>query len=108
VANAVQANLRAALAPSLPSGHEVFNVAAGQRTSLVELFEAIRQTLSLQLGRELAAKPAFRDFRAGDVRHSLADISKAQKLIGYLPTHDVQAGLKAAIGWYVGFVPAQS
>lgn len=108
VDNAVQANLRAALTPSLPSGHEVFNVAAGQRTTLAELFEAIRRTLSTQLDREFSAQPTFRDFRAGDVRHSLADISKAGKLIGYQPTHDVQAGLKAAINWYVGFVPAQS
>jgi UDP-N-acetylglucosamine 4-epimerase len=101
VDNAVQANLRAALTSSLPSGHEVFNVATGQRTTLVELFEAIRQTLSEQLGRNLSAVPSFRDFRAGDVRHSLADISKAQKLTAYQPTHDVQAGLDAAIKWYV-------
>jgi UDP-N-acetylglucosamine 4-epimerase len=106
VANAVQANLRAALAPTLPSGHEVFNVAAGRRTTLLELFGEIRARLSQLLGTQLVAEPGFRDFRAGDVRHSLADVSKAARLLGYAPTHDVNAGLEAAMAWYVAFIRA--
>jgi len=101
VANAVQANLLAALVPSLPTAHEVFNVAAGRRTTLMELFEAIRVSLEGHLGRSLPAEPQFREFRPGDVRHSLADISRAERLLGYAPTHDVEAGLEAAMRWYV-------
>jgi UDP-N-acetylglucosamine 4-epimerase len=49
----------------------------------------------------VVSSPAFADFRAGDVRHSLADISKARTLLGYEPMHDVRAGLREAVGWYV-------
>jgi len=101
VANAVQANVRAGLVASLPSGHEVLNVAVGDRTTLLELFDAVRAALSASLGRTVDAQPVFRDFRAGDVRHSLADVSKASRLIGYAPTHDVRAGLALAMDWYV-------
>jgi len=45
-------------------------------------------------------KPCYRDFRAGDVRHSQADISKARRLVGYAPTHRVEQGLDAALDWY--------
>lgn len=108
VANAVQANLRAALVGTLPSPHEVFNVAAGARTTLLELFEAIRRTVAQAepalSARVAAVAPAFREFRAGDVRHSLADVSRAHEVLGYQPTHDVERGLREAIGWYLGFV----
>jgi UDP-N-acetylglucosamine 4-epimerase len=49
----------------------------------------------------------YRDFRAGDVRHSLADITKAQKLLGYVPTHNIQEGLDIAMPWYVDFFNKQ-
>ncbi len=108
VANAVQANLRAGLVESLPAPHEVFNVAVGERTTLLELFEAIRRAL-VAADPGLAAKltgvePRFRDFRAGDVRHSLADVGSARRLLGYAPTHRLDEGLADAIGWYVGYV----
>jgi len=45
-------------------------------------------------------QPVYREFRAGDVRHSLADISKAQRLLGYAPTHDIEGGLALAMDWY--------
>lgn len=106
VANAVQANLRAGLVDALPTPHEVFNVAVGQRTTLLELFDAIRRAVvgaRPALGPRLAAvAPSFREFRAGDVRHSLADVRRARELLGYEPTHDVARGLGEAIGWYLG------
>ncbi len=106
VANAVQANLRAGLVAELPAPHEVFNVAVGDRTTLLALFEAIRHALAgADPGRAAslaAAEPRFRDFRAGDVRHSLADIGRARALLGYAPTHRIEAGLAESIGWYVG------
>jgi len=100
VANAVQANIRAALAPDEAQG-EVFNVAVGERTSLAELFGLIRDGLrSHQV--HYAREPLFTDFRPGDVRHSLADISKARRLIGYAPTHDIAQGIAEALPWYIG------
>lgn len=108
VANAVQANLRAGIVESLPRAHEVFNVAAGERTTLLDLFDAIRRALSNHdpaLAERLAgATPKFRDFRAGDVRHSLADIGHARALLGYAPTHRIDQGLAASIGWYAEYV----
>jgi UDP-N-acetylglucosamine 4-epimerase len=105
VANAVQANLRAGLVEALPRPHEVFNVAVGERATLIELFEAIRRAMAAYepaLARKLAGiVPRFREFRAGDVRHSLADIGKARALLGYAPTHRIGEGLAVSIGWYV-------
>jgi len=105
VANAVQANLRAGLVETLPRPHEVFNVAVGERTTLLELFEAIRRALAAREPARAAAlaevEPRFRDFRAGDVRHSLADIGRARELLGYAPTHRLDDGLAASIGWYL-------
>lgn len=101
VANAVQANLRAAVADGLAGPHEVFNIAVGRRTTLAELFELIRQAL-VRAGIDCAtARPVHRDFRQGDVRHSLADVGKAGRLLGYAPTHTVASGLAESIGWYV-------
>jgi UDP-N-acetylglucosamine 4-epimerase len=99
VANAVQANIRAALAPDSAQG-EIYNVAVGESTSLAELFGMIRDGLALhQLHYE--QDPVFADFRSGDVRHSRADIGKARRLIGYVPGFSVNDGLAAALPWYV-------
>ncbi|MGF1502264.1 MAG: SDR family oxidoreductase [Paracoccaceae bacterium] len=99
VANAVQANILAALAPE-PAWGEVYNVAAGGRTTLRALFEAIRHALAAE-GIATPSEPHFRPFRDGDVRHSLADISKARRLLGYAPSHDVPMGLAEAMPWYL-------
>ena len=98
VANAVQANLLAATSDRI-EGHEVFNVAVGDRTSLNGLFDAIRSSLeALQV--RVASEKAYRDFRAGDVRHSQADVGKARELLGYEPTHRLREGLAEAMPWY--------
>ena len=102
VANAVQANLRAALAASPEGPHEVYNVAVGDRTTLNALHAQIAAALARARPGLAVAAPVHRDFRAGDVRHSQADIGKARRLLGYAPTHDVAAGLAQSIGWYVG------
>ena len=78
----------------------MFNVAYGERTTLNELFELIRERVARLRPVRRAARPVHRDFRAGDVRHSLADIGKARRLLGYAPTHDVRQGLDVAAGWY--------
>lgn len=99
IANAVQANIRAALAPEEAQG-QVYNVAVGERTSLNLLFKMIRDTLALYQVR-YDQEPMFTEFRAGDVLHSEADISKATQRLGFSPTHSVAEGLKSALPWYI-------
>ena len=99
VANAVQANLLAASAPD-QSKDEVYNVAVGDRTTLNQLFAALRDALQND-GVSPVIQPNYRDFRTGDVRHSQADVGKAQRLLGYAPTHRIQDGIGVAMPWYV-------
>jgi UDP-N-acetylglucosamine/UDP-N-acetylgalactosamine 4-epimerase len=99
--NAVQANLLAATATDPEAVNQIFNVAVGDRTSLSNLHAALKDSLVQRLPRLADALPVHKDFRAGDVRHSLADIGKAQSRLGYQPTHRVQDGLAIAMSWYV-------
>ena len=102
VANAVQANLLSATATATaPEAlNQVYNVAVGDRTTLNTLFELLRDNL-VASGVASATQPTYRDFRAGDVRHSQADVSKAQRLLGYAPTHRLAQGVVEAMPWYV-------
>jgi UDP-N-acetylglucosamine 4-epimerase len=102
VANAVQANLRAALVAEPAAVDQVYNVAVGDRTTLNELHARVGAALHGARPDLAIAPPQYRDFRAGDVRHSQADVAKARRLLGYAPTHDVAAGLAQSMGWYVG------
>lgn len=101
IANTVQANLLAATAQHPDAANQVYNVAVGDRTTLNDLFEAIRAALEPRFPHLKDFQPTYRDFRAGDVRHSLADISKARTLLGYEPSHRIQQGLVEAMDWYV-------
>jgi len=102
VDNAVQANILAATAH--PDGmNQVYNVAVNARTTLNDLHRYLGQALASQ-GVKVTKQPVYRDFRAGDVRHSQADISKAEKLLGYKPLHDVLQGLEVAMPWYTQFL----
>ena len=80
--------------------NQVYNVAVGEQTSLTQLFQLIASSLTVS-GSLPATHLIHRDFRAGDVRHSLADISKAQALLGYAPTVKVRAGIAQAMPWYI-------
>lgn len=100
VANAVQANLLAACATADDAVNQIYNVAIGDRTSLNQLFELLRSNLVATHPRLRDAQPLFADFRAGDVQHSQADISKAVERLGYRPTHRVGEGLSEAMHWY--------
>lgn len=102
VDNAVQANILAATARDGEAMNEVYNVAVGDQTTLLDLFECIKEELSPSFSHVAHCRPVLRDYRKGDVRHSLADISKARRLLGYEPTHRVRAGLAQAMGWYIG------
>ena len=99
--NVVQANLLAATTSDERAFNQVFNIAVGERITLNELFRLISERLSACLGREEDRRPTYRDFRAGDVRHSLADVSKAKRLLGYQPSHRLEQGLAEAMQWYV-------
>jgi UDP-N-acetylglucosamine 4-epimerase len=99
--NCVQANLLAAKAANPEALNQVYNVAFGERTSLNGLFALIQERVHRILPGTKKISPTHRDFRAGDVRHSLADISKARNLLGYEPRFSVQDGLDRAAEWYV-------
>jgi UDP-N-acetylglucosamine/UDP-N-acetylgalactosamine 4-epimerase len=99
VANAVQANIRAAMAPRAATC-AVYNVAVGAQTTLRELLESLRSGLA-ELGISYDRAPDHHDERRGDVRHSLADISRARAALGYEPSHSIAAGLREALPWYV-------
>lgn len=98
--NAVQANLLAAATDNPEAVDQVYNVAVGERTSLNALFEQLRINLAGRFVHLNHFKPVHRDFRAGDVRHSLADVSKARELLGFVPSYHVAEGLEEAMNWY--------
>jgi UDP-N-acetylglucosamine 4-epimerase len=101
IANAVQANLAAALTARAEAVNQVYNVAVGERTSLNELFNALRALVAAVRPEAANAAPKYADFRSGDVRHSQADIAKAARAFEYRPTHTVAQGLRECMPWYV-------
>ena len=101
IENCVQANILAATVDTKQALNQVYNIAFGESTTLNTLFELIRDRIKSKIPGNLEAKPNYRDFRAGDVRHSLADINKAKKLLGYSPEYSVRAGLDKATDWYL-------
>ncbi len=106
IANTVQMNLLAALTDNSAATDQVYNVALNDRTSLNQLYEMIEELL-IQKVKGLEKKtPTYREFRAGDVRHSLADITKAKELLGYEPSHRIGEGMVEAMDWYVGSLKA--
>lgn len=102
--NAVQANLLAATTTDESAINQVYNVAVGERTSLNQLYLQLRETLAVRFPHLETAQPIYRDFRVGDVRHSLADVRKARELLGYQPTHRLAEGLSEALDWYIGLL----
>ena len=102
VDNAVQANILAATTHG-EGVNQVYNVAVNARTSLNDLHRYLVQALANH-GVSVDKQPVYRDFRAGDVRHSQADISKATNLLGYQPLYDVLQGIEVAMPWYTQFL----
>ena len=98
--NIVQANLLAAATDKPEAINQVYNVALGERTSLNDLFRLIQGSLRKRNPRLPEQQPVCREFRAGDVRHSLADIGKARSLLGYAPGYRLEQGLERAMDWY--------
>ena len=98
IANVVQANLLAATSTNPAAINQVYNVAFGESVTLNELHALIAAAIVSNRPGISIERPVHGEFRAGDVRHSLADIDKARQLIGYSPTHSVRSGLLEAIG----------
>jgi UDP-N-acetylglucosamine/UDP-N-acetylgalactosamine 4-epimerase len=101
IENCVQANLLAATVEDDAAANQVYNVAFGERTTLNELYQFIKERVAAAHVSAQNARPQYRDFRAGDVRHSLADITRAKVNIGYEPQFSVRNGLDKAAQWYL-------
>lgn len=102
IENTVQMNILAATAPE-EAKDEIYNVAVGDRTTLNDLFTAIKEAL-VKNDIDVTTTPIYQDFRVGDVRHSQADISKAQKALGYEPQFKIADGINKAMPWYKKFL----
>jgi UDP-N-acetylglucosamine 4-epimerase len=100
IENVVQANLLAATAEKPEVVNQTYNIAVGQRTTLNELLALLKRALQAHDPAVLDQKPTYRDFRPADVRHSLADINKARRLLGYQPDYPIERGLEMAMDWY--------
>ena len=101
VENAIQANVLAATSDNPQALNQIYNIAVGERTTLNQLYEMQRALLIDHFPWVKDSRASFRGFRDGDVRHSLADISKASRLLGYAPTHPIARGLREAMDWYI-------
>lgn len=99
IENVVQMNLLAATS-SDEAKDQIYNVAVGDRTTLNDLFNAIKSSL-ISNGINVDLSPIYKEFRAGDVRHSQADISKAKTHLKYEPLYNFQQGIKEAVRWYI-------
>jgi len=99
VENTVQMNILAATA-SEEAKDQVYNVAVGDRTNLNDLLDLIKDSLESG-GVQVRVEPVYRDFRAGDVLHSQADINKARAYLGYCPTHRIEQGISESLDWYM-------
>ena len=104
IANVVQANILAATSSNPDAVNQVYNIALGDRTTLNELFGLIRARVAISRPAAATAEVAYRDFRAGDVRHSQANIDKITSRLGYAPTHRVAEGLDEATAYYLGAI----
>ena len=99
--NVIQLNLLADITDNTKAFGEAFNVAVGGRNTLNELYALINKELSTHIDTFSKKEAIYRDFRAGDIRHSNANISKAQNFVGYAPTHDIYQGMEEATQWYI-------
>ncbi len=103
--NVIQMNLLAGTTDNPEAFGEAFNVAVGGRNTLNELYQTIIENLKkfkIQNSKfKIEKDPIYRDFRQGDIRHSNANIAKAQNFVGYAPTHDIYRGMEEAIEWYI-------
>ena len=101
IENVIQSNILAGTTKNENAFGEVFNAGIGGQLTLNKLYESIQHELEENLENFLKRAPTYRDFRAGDIRHSNANIDKLKKMIGYEPTHSIVEGLNESIKWYI-------
>ena len=101
IENAIQANIISALSKNEIAKGQVYNISVGDQTTLNNLFSMIHNNIENSIGENIKINPIYKDFRAGDIRHSRADISKAKKLLNYSPSHNVEKGIKETVNWYI-------
>jgi UDP-N-acetylglucosamine 4-epimerase len=101
IKNVVQANLLAATCINSSARNQIYNVAVGERTTLNELYYLLREVLRENLPDIEISNPSYCDFRDGDIKHSLADLTKISNLLGYSPSFHVREGLLEGAGWYI-------
>jgi len=101
IENCVQANILAGTTENGDAVNQVYNVAVGERTTLNQLFALIKENVVGRISAAEKVEPVHLDFRAGDVRHSLADIGKAKSLIGYDSGYSIDKGLERTAHWYL-------
>ena len=100
--NVVQMNILAGL--STFDKNMIFNVGTHSQISLKELFDQLKLSLEESLAIKYSLEPNFKNFRDGDILHSVADIQLANRYLGYSPTHDLRKGLKESIDWYYRYL----
>lgn len=103
VDDVVQANLLAAVAPSVDAPDRILNVGSGRSTSLTQLFEVLEATIARERPDLAGSTVVYGDFREGDVRHTLADISRIRRALGFEPTQTLESGLRSTVQWYLSF-----
>ncbi len=101
IANVIQSNILAGMTTNKKAFGEVFNAGIGGRLTLNELYNSINRELEKNLENFNKKDPIYRDFRAGDIRHSNANIDKLKNMVGYEPTHNIDSGLEESIKWYI-------
>lgn len=101
VGNVVQANLLAGTTQNAAAVNQSYNVAVNSQTTLNQLFRMIRERLSIRHPDLKGFEPVYREFRAGDVRHSMADLEKVHTLLGYEPLHTIEEGMGITLDWYL-------
>jgi len=99
--NVVQSNILSAVSKNEKAVNQVYNIAYGERTTLNELYTLIKRGLLAFRPEIESIEPIYGTARVGDVRHSLADITKAHSLLGYDPAYDVKEGMKKTVDWFV-------
>jgi UDP-N-acetylglucosamine 4-epimerase len=100
IANVVQMNLRALTTDNENALNQVYNTAVGDRTTLTQLTELLKKHLAVYDGTIAKINIVHGNKRIGDIPHSLASVEKAKRLLGYEPTHAIDAGIEEAVGWY--------
>lgn len=100
IENVVQANFLAATTNNSEAMNQIYNIAIGERTTLNELLGLLKRALAAHDPAVIHQKAIYRDLRPGDIRHSLADINKARRLLGYEPEYPIERGLEMAVDWY--------